>query len=657
MSAGGNARTIFDAVLDTLVEPVMVTDADGVITYINATAVQRLGADKDVGHRIGHQLARLAARTSDGGELPPSLHPISRALAHRQAVIGAEIVYGSGAESTMFVVNTVPLSTGDHLLGTVSVFHDITVAERLERDVADHAARLEAVVNLVHDGVYIVAADGTLLFANAVGRRILDVSPGTTLAERLRRLEPEGCDGRRLAIEDLPSARALRGESVTDAECLVANATGERRRLRSNADPLRRPDGSIYAALVISKDVTDETRALEELRAARGAAEEANRLKDQFIAALSHELRTPLQPILGWTEVLRRHGKLDDVTTRALEAIHRNIRQQVRLVDDLLDLSRIVHGKFALRFESFDIRDHVRAAVDAFEEGASLKRIRLSADIGTEALPIWGDGARLQQIVSNLLANALKFTPAGGRVWVRLARRGTRAVLEIDDTGEGISPDDLPVIFEAFRQGSQSPRRGGLGIGLDLVKRLTELHGGTVTVTSPGLGCGACFRVDLPLSPPGGQRNSVQAAARGRLGDRTVLIVEDNADTREVLKFMLEAEGARVDVAERGEDGVRVAGERLPQIVLCDIGLPDIDGMEVARRIRAMPDLGGVRLIALTGYGQTEDIHQAVEAGFETHLTKPINLDQLLALMMSPGPAAASGLRPLAAPARDATTR
>src|SRR5437867_12188322 len=345
------------------------------------------------------------------------------------------------------------------------------------------------------------------------------------------------------------------------------------------------------------KDTTDEVRAREELEAARENAEEANHLKDQFIAALSHELRTPLQPILGWTEVLRRHA-LDDVTTRAMEVIHRNIRQQVRLVDDLLDLSRILHGKFMLRFETFDLREQVRAAMEAFEEPASMKRVRLGATLPDGPLLMWGDSARMHQMVANLIANALKFTSAGGRVGVRLEARDRRAVIEVDDSGEGIAESDLPIIFEPFRQGQLSTRRGGLGIGLDLVRRLTELHGGTVTVASAGLGQGARFRVELPRSRPEAAASAPPAGARPRLERQSVLVIEDNADTREVLKLMLEVEGATVETAADGEDGLRAAVRMRPDIVLCDIGLPDIDGFEVARRVRARGELAGVRLIA-----------------------------------------------------------
>jgi CheY-like chemotaxis protein len=330
--------------------------------------------------------------------------------------------------------------------------------------------------------------------------------------------------------------------------------------------------------------------------------------------------------------VLRRHGRLDAVTTQALDAIRRNIRQQVRLVDDLLDLSRIVHGKLQLRFETFDLCEQVKAAVEPFEEAAALSRLRLVVTLPPTPLPMWGDGARIQQIASNLLANAVKFTPPGGQIAVSVMSRDREALLEVEDTGDGIAPEDLAVIFEAFRQGGASRRRGGLGIGLDLVRRLAELHGGTVEAFSEGLGYGARFQVRLPIaaSPAAPSRRAIVST---RLDGRTVLVVEDNADTRQVLKFMLEIEGAQVEAVETGLEGVARAETFRPQIVLCDIGLPDIDGLEVARRMRSRAWFGDTRLIALTGYGQPEDIGHALDAGFEAHLTKPINLDQLLALL------------------------
>jgi len=628
--------TILGAVLDALVEPVLVTDADGRLMFANATAARTLGAARDVGRPVGELLDRHPARTPDGGQLASALHPIRRALAQQQAVIGAELTLELEGRSAIFLVNTVPLRDADaRFTGTVSVFHDVTGARQLEREAAEHAAQLTTVVDLVNEGIFIVDGEGALLFTNGLGRDLLgDMPRGEAPAARVKRFDLREVDGTPLAPARLPSVRALRGETVPATNLLVGRADGSTRRVEVRAHPLRR-DGGIYAAVITWRDITEETRALGELQAARAAAEEANQLKDDFIAALSHELRTPLQPILGWTEVLRRRGKLDDVTTRAMEVVHRNIRQQVRLVDDLLDLSRILHGKFMLRFETFDLRDQVRGAVEAFEESAALKRVRLASTLPDAAVSMWGDPARVHQIVSNLIANALKFTAAGGRIGVRLEARERRAVIEVDDSGEGIAATDLSIIFEPFRQGQQSTRRGGLGIGLDLVRRLAEMHGGSVTVASAGLGHGARFRVELPLSRPEAVASAPAASGRPRLERLSILVIEDNADTRDVLKLMLEVEGASVETAENGEQGLRAAERLRPDIVLCDIGLPDIDGFEVARRIRARTDLAVSRLIALTGYGQAEDMRQAIKAGFDAHLTKPVNLEQLMALLVS----------------------
>jgi PAS domain S-box-containing protein len=620
---------ILGAVLDALVEPVLLVGADGLVQRVNVAAVQILGADRDVGRPIGEHLSRITARTPDGTPLPPALHPIARARAQGQAVIGAELSLEIEGRIVTCVVNAVPLPSGE---GVLAVFQDITEPARLEREVARQAARLQAVVDLVDEGILVVDDSGRLVFINNAGRRMLGFREGMTLGERMEHQQLLDADGRPLSASSYPSSRAMRGEPVTALPVMIDHPLDGRRQLLTSAHPLRRHDGVIEAVLVTWKDVTAQERARADLERAREAAEAASRLKDQFIAALSHELRTPLQPILGWTEILRRHRRLDDVTARALEAIHRNIRQQVRLVDDLLDLSRIVHGKFTLRFETLDLRAPVRAAVEMFEEPAALKRLRLTASLPEAPLPTWGDATRLQQVTSNLLSNALKYTPPGGRIAVRLAARGEVAVLEVEDSGEGIAPEDLPVIFEAFRQGKET-RAGGLGIGLDLVRRLTELHGGRVAARSGGPGRGACFQIELPLALSQPAALGEGAPPTGRLRRRSVVVVEDDDDTRTVLAFMLEAEGARVEAAGRGEEAVNLAQRVRPDVVLCDIGLPDIDGMEVARRLRASGLLPGTRLIALTGYGQAEDVRQALAAGFDAHVTKPVNVDQLMALL------------------------
>ncbi len=635
MSAGRSPSSPdrLEVVLDALVEPALLTDASGLVTFVNAVAIQHLSADKDIGVSVSEQIARSDLRAPDGRPLTWDEHPVRRALTTGRPVTGAGLLIrtANGLQTT-WVVNTAPLRDGARITGTVSVYHDLTRWAQLETDLADHGERLEAMVNLVSDVVFVIDTTGRLTFVNANGEAQLGLEVGLSTVDRTRRLDVRDAAGQPIPIEGALSARALRGETTSGILLLVRDPRGSTRHVIASAHPLRRPDGAIYAALVTMKDVTDEIRSRHELEAAREAAEEANHLKDQFIAALSHELRTPLQPILGWTEVLRRRGNLDAVATQAIEAIRRNIRQQVRLVDDLLDLSRIVHGKLALRYETFDLRDPVRAAAEPFEEAAALKRVRLTLSIPSEPVLMWGDGTRLQQIATNLISNAVKFTPPGGAVTVQLVANEGEALLEVEDSGEGIAPDDLAVIFEAFRQAGGSRRRGGLGLGLDLVRRLTELHGGTVEAHSDGVGYGARFSVRVPLGQPQPSVEGPPTAPGRRLDQRSMLIIEDNADTREVMRFMLESEGAIVHTAETGNEGLRRAIEVTPELVLCDIGLPDIDGLEVARRLRRHGP-SGMRLIALSGYGQPEDVQHAIDAGFEAHLTKPINLDELLSLL------------------------
>jgi signal transduction histidine kinase/ActR/RegA family two-component response regulator len=624
------------AALEALPEPALLIDADGPLAYANTSALGAFGAAAHIGRPLASLLMELEAPTADGAVLSAADHPIVRAVKARQPLIGLDLTLSLASGVVTYQVTAMPVRDGAG--GTVVVFRDVSVARRLDRDVAEHEARLRALADLVDQAVFILSADGRPLFVNAQAREQLgDVAPEMlTPLERARVMEVTDLDGQALTPEDLPFNRAMRGETVAGMTVLIRHPARGSRRMRVSAYPLRRPSGAVYATVVAWKDVTEEHRALAEIETARQSAEDASRLKDEFIAALSHELRTPLQPILGWTEVLRRHSGIDDVTARALEAIRRNVRHQVRLVDDLLDLSRIVHGKLALRFEAFDLREQVRLATEGFEEAASLKRVRLSVELPPAAVPMWGDGERVHQIVTNLVANALKFTPAAGRVDVRLAVSGRDAVIEVSDTGEGIAAADLAIIWEPFRQGRHTPRRGGLGIGLDLVRRLTELHGGRVAVSSDGLGRGASFRIEVPLATPAAPITDGAVGLPRRLAGRTVLLIEDNADTRDVLKLMLEVEGAHVEAAEAGEEGLQVAGRRPPDLVLCDIGLPDIDGMEVVRRLRSRHP-GTMRCIALTGYGQAEDVRQAIKAGFDAHLTKPINLDQLMTLLSGEG--------------------
>jgi signal transduction histidine kinase len=372
--------------------------------------------------------------------------------------------------------------------------------------------------------------------------------------------------------------------------------------------------------------------ALAREQQARKEAEQANRAKDEFLAMLGHELRNPLNAIASATSVLGHVGTEGPQAARSREIISRQLVSLRELVDDLLDVARVTSGKIVLNTRPLDLGRTVHATIAVMRAAGRLSRHHLDADIG-EAW-IMADGTRLEQIVTNLLDNAVKYTPADGRILVRVAIRGQEAVLEVEDTGVGIAPDLLPRIFDLFTQGERTIDRaqGGLGLGLALVRRLVELHGGTVRARSAGPGQGATLIARFPLTEAPPPEKPAEPVAPREAKALRILVIEDNADGRETLSMMLQLSGHEVLEAENGPDGVAVATREAPDVAIVDIGLPGFDGYEVARRIRGTP-AGAMRLIALTGYGQEEDRQKAMAAGFDWFLVKPADIAALMALL------------------------
>jgi signal transduction histidine kinase/ActR/RegA family two-component response regulator len=369
---------------------------------------------------------------------------------------------------------------------------------------------------------------------------------------------------------------------------------------------------------------------------AREEAETANRLKDEFLATLSHELRTPLNAVLGWAVTLRT-AELDAATrTRALEAIERNARAQSQLIEDLLDISRIVTGKLRLDVRLVEPLVVVEAALDAVRPAAKTKHVELAADLDPRAGPVYGDPDRLQQVVWNLLTNAIKFTEGGGRVDVRLGRGATHVEITVSDTGRGIAPALLPYVFDRFRQADSSSTRsqGGLGIGLALVRNLTELHGGTVSAESAGEGRGSTFRLRLPLlahvESSGGPGRPTASLAGVR-----VLVVEDDHDTLELFTGILSLGGAEVRGVTRAAEGLAAVAAWRPDVIVSDIEMPEADGYAFIRRLRALPpERGGtVPAVAITAHGSSHDRFEALAAGFQMHVPKPVEPAELVAVV------------------------
>jgi signal transduction histidine kinase/CheY-like chemotaxis protein len=380
-------------------------------------------------------------------------------------------------------------------------------------------------------------------------------------------------------------------------------------------------------------------------REARSDAEMANRIKDEFLSTVSHELRTPLNAILGYAQLLLRESK-DDSEHEGLAVIERNAKVQAQIIEDLLDMSRIISGKVRLDVRSVDLGEVIEAAIATVKPAVDAKGIRLNAVLDPTAGPVLGDGGRLQQVLWNLLTNAVKFTPKGGRIQVSMARVDSHLEVEVSDNGEGISPEFQPYVFERFRQadGGTTRRHGGLGLGLSIVKQLVELHGGSVDVKSGGEGQGSTFIVRLPVramrdDAPNDRRRSTSHVETDEadvdLKGIRVLVVDDEVDARELARRLLVDFGAEVEVADSVDDALEKFKKWRPDVLLSDIGMPEKDGYELMRAVRALgeADGGEIPAVALTAFARSDDRKRAMFAGYQGHLTKPVDPAELVATL------------------------
>jgi signal transduction histidine kinase/ActR/RegA family two-component response regulator len=412
-------------------------------------------------------------------------------------------------------------------------------------------------------------------------------------------------------------------------------------------------------------EAEQQARAVSE--AARAEAEAANRIKDEFLAVLSHELRSPLNPILGWTKLLRSRQFDPKATDRALETIERNAKLQTQLIEDLLDVSRILRGKMVLHVAPVNLVTTIEAALETVHLAAQAKDIQIQTVLDSKVGQVSGDANRLQQVVWNLVSNAVKFTPRGGWVEVRLEAVEDRlqvessnqpsniqpfnlqpsthyAQIQVKDNGKGISPEFLPHVFEYFRQESSTTTRkfGGLGLGLAIVRHLVELHGGTVFAESPGEGLGATFTLRLPVmvTQPKPPQEQVRFEDSADLCGLRILVVDDEADIRELVSFILEQSGAEVIIAASAQEALAALNQSLPDVLVSDIGMPDVDGYMLMRQIRdGLAKQNGQLLelnqtipkaIALTAYAGEYDQKQALQAGFQLHISKPVEPEDLI---------------------------
>ncbi len=470
-----------------------------------------------------------------------------------------------------------------------------------------------------------------------IGRHFSEVVPADLLEaarEDLGRLMSSGslavefplraADGELIPLEWRSRANIVPGLHVCIARDIRQREAAERALQRA------------YEELQISEE---ELRVQnEELVKMREAAEAANRAKDQFLATLSHELRTPLSPVLLLASSLAGDPDVPSALRHSLDMIRRNVELEARLIDDLLDLTRITRGKLDLRTEVTDVRKVIEHTIEiACGQEVAAGRLRVATDLGPEDHRLWADPSRLTQVLWNLLSNAVKFTPVGGTITVRSWSEPELLILQVSDTGVGIDPDLLPHVFDAFEQGRiRSPRRtGGLGLGLAISKAIVEMHGGTLTAASEGRGRGATFTLSLPrgreLPDAAPEALTESQGPKSKIQNLRVLLVEDNADTAEAMAALLALSGHRVTTALSVAQALSAAaGQDGFDLVISDLGLPDGSGIDLMRELSARH---GLRGIALSGYGMEEDVRQSLEAGFARHLTKPVSLPQLQAAL------------------------
>ncbi|MDM7914280.1 MAG: PAS domain S-box protein [Candidatus Eisenbacteria bacterium] len=563
-------------------------------------------------------------------------------------------VHDAGGSLRTIHSRAVPvLRAGGAVREWVGTWADVTDARE-----AEEATRLLAsIVESTDDAVFSKLLDGTILSWNPAAQETYGYEPQEVIGRNVSLLVPP---------ELIPEFHGIleklsRGERIRQMETVRVRKDGSRIHVSLTISPLLDSDGKPAAASTITRDITarklgeqERAQLLESEQAARAEAERVSRMKDEFFANLSHELRTPINAIYGWSQLLRSEGLSPEDFRQALEVIERNARVQVELIEDLLDMSRIISGKLRLDVRRVELEPVIRAAVESVKPAADAKEIRIRTDLDPDAGPVAGDPARLQQIVWNLLTNAIKFTPHGGHTDVQLRRAGSHAEIVVSDTGIGIASEFLPSLFERFRQADMSTSRvhGGLGLGLAIVRHLTEMHGGTVTARSAGPNEGATFVVSIPIPSFRSDTPIAPAASGAVVGGRephrfvepwplstldgvTVLAVDDDDDALQLLRRLLEEQRARVITAVNAGEALAQLRATRPDVLICDIGMPGEDGYTLIRKVRALPANQGGRVpaVALTAYARMEDRRQAIVSGFQIHVAKPVEPTELIAIV------------------------
>ncbi len=565
------------------------------------------------------------------------------------------------------VVITAIRNDAGELVGFGKVTRDLSERRRVEDELRRSEERLRLLIASVRDyAIFVLDPGGHVATWNPGAERLKGYTATEIVGVHFSRFYPEA------------DVRAGKCEMELEGAQRLGRFEDEGWRIRKDGSrfwanvvitPIRDADDVLVGFAKVTRDLSDRKQHEEErvslaraeearrvaelneesartlandLRKARDRAEEATRIKDEFLATVSHELRTPLNAILGWSRMLSSGGLEPAQVDHAVEIIARNATAQTHIIDDLLDVSRIIAGQLRLDIEFVDVNSVVNAAVDVVRPAAEAKRILLSAIPNSDIDLVKGDASRLQQVLWNLLSNAVKFTPRGGKIGVSVERDDAAVKIAVTDTGNGISPEFLPHVFDRFAQqeGSASRKAGGLGLGLAIVKHLVELHGGTVEARSEGRGAGSTFIVRVPVvatrastsAPLPGSVTALDLSFPAELRGLKVLLIDDEFDALELTRMILERAGVIVSVAETAAEALRITQQQKPDVIVSDIGMPEEDGYAFMRRLRELPrELGGrTPAVALTAFARAEDRRKALVAGFQNHASKPIEPQELL---------------------------
>jgi PAS domain S-box-containing protein len=621
---------------------VFMLDPDGRIASWNAGAERILGyGEKEI---LGHPLARIF--TPEDVEAGVPQRELKTAAAEGRADDDRWHMRKDGSRFWAAGSTTAYRDADGNLIGFAKIVRDGTIKRQVNEALRESEARYRLLADLMPQIVWTARPDGWRDYYN---RRWFHYT-GLTLEQTQGWgwTAAKHPDDAQRCVERWK--QAVRTGEPYEIEYRYRRADGTYCWHLGRALPVKDDAGNVLKWFGTCTDIHGQKQAeaerddlLAREKAARLDAEAANRLKDEFLSVVSHELRTPLNSVLGWVQLLRVSSPPGSETGEGLAVIERNTRAQTRLIDDLLDVSRITAGKLRLDVAPVELSRIIEAAAASVRVAAEAKGVALKLDLDPATGAVQGDADRLQQVVWNLLANAVKFTPKGGSVTVRLERVHSHVVVRVRDTGEGVSPSLLPYVFDRFRQGESARSHGGLGLGLAIVRHLVELHGGTVMAESGGEGQGATFTLSLPLMAVSHEQTDVfqqhpQATERGQSGEMSrnldgvrVLVVEDEPDSRAMVVKALKACGAVVASAANAAEAMAAIQQSKPDVMVCDVGIPDEDGYSFIRRVRALDaEHGGlIPAVALTGYAGLEDRRKALAAGFQMHLAKPVTLTEL----------------------------